>query len=90
MADPIAAAMSEPSTAKIDDVLAGMDHAEVHYFNRCVKITIVRPPTLTMDSYNHHGTFKLEQGFLRPITDGLVFVIRHTRGNAGTYIYIFP
>ncbi|MCJ1261733.1 type I protein arginine N-methyltransferase Rmt1 [Lobaria immixta] len=31
--------MSEPSTVKMDVVLAGMDHAEVHYFN----------------SYNHHG-----------------------------------
>ena len=44
MADSVATFKSEPSTASIDDVKAGMDHAEVHYFNRCVKIAELKSP----------------------------------------------
>lgn len=90
MADSVATVNSEPSTARTDDVLAGMDHAEVHYFNRCVKIAEIKSPrrwlhlvTITM------VLFKLQEDFSWPITDGPVFVTRHTRGNAGTYWSIF-
>lgn len=80
MADSVAAAMSEPSTTRMDDVLAGMDAAEVHYFNRCVKIAVRRSPDT---DYVYVVTiimvpFKMQEDFSRPITDGPVFVTRHT------------
>lgn len=67
MADSVATVMGEPSTAISDDVLAGMDHAEVHYFNRCVKVAVQKPPDTDCiyHSYNHHGTFQAARGFFK-------------------------
>ena len=44
-----------------EDKLAGLDHAEVHYFNRfdCLrKICVLIAADSVNSSYNHHGRVK--------------------------------